>query len=266
MHEPESDRLSEFIVNSTYPGLAKACVAFATACNRLDPSYIEECLAEEAIYGSQETVEDLTGKAVISEYIQAKFDTIREGGLACRVRAELVLDPIDRKPCVLLYQRTSNYEEGLGKIAGYVELKIDSAGRISNVFLVSVAPSPRECTTTGLFPGLTADQTARDRKAPRLLIPKDAPLILRLFVLPDVPLCAEMERSVKAVCDKRSKWRTVTIPVDPDPHASLGLDRYVVVGFPTLIVEHDGDEVCRMEGYRTPGAIEMRINELSTST
>ncbi len=264
-----SDSLSKkeraFVSKSDDPTHARACIALATAFNRLDASIMESQLAEEISYGSQEVLDELDGKAEVMGYITAKFETLREGGLPCRIRAELALDPIDALPCVLLYQRSNGYEAGFGEPVAYAALELDGKGQILEIFLASVAPSPNRCSRTGLFPGLTTDQVARDRKPPRLLLPPDASLTLKLFVMSGLDICAEMERSVASLCEKQPNWRLDVVwlghGLDPEPEAMA----YHILGFPTLVVEYDGEECCRISGIQEEEMIAERIAQLSES-
>ncbi len=254
-----------FVSKLDDPARARACIALATAFNRLDASIIESHLAEEISYGSQETLDDLCGKAEVMDYITAKFETLREGGLTCRIRAELALDPLDGRPSVLLYQRRNGYEAGFGEPVGYAALELDGKGQIHEIFLASVAPSPDGCSRTGLFPGLTTDQVARDRKPPRVLLRPEASLALKLFIMSGSGLCAEMERSVASLCEKQPNWRLDVVwlghGLDPEPEAMA----YHILGFPTLVVEYDGEECCRISGIQEEEMIAERIAQLSES-
>ena len=156
-YEPTPEEAG-FIKGSKNPNLARACVAFAAAYNRLDIARLAGNLAEDVVYGSQEALDDLTGKSEVLGYISDKFETVRTGGLECRVRAELATEPVDGDPCVLLHQRNSKYQEGLGDPVAYANLVNNDAGQIRQITLVSLVPSPVDCDRTGLFPGVPPAQ------------------------------------------------------------------------------------------------------------
>jgi hypothetical protein len=155
-----SDKELTFISKSKDSKLARACVVFATAFNRLDASIIGSHLAEEVSFCSLVMLDELNGKAEVLDYITAKFEAIRKSGLPSRIRAELALDPLDIRPCVLVYRRHNKYEAGFGEPIAYVVLETDSSGLIPSIFFVAI--DPESCQRTGIFPGLSAEQIVRD--------------------------------------------------------------------------------------------------------
>ena len=56
-----------------------AATAYATAWNRLDCTQFLELLASDAHYASQWVIEELEGKAAISDYLMGKMQTMRSG-------------------------------------------------------------------------------------------------------------------------------------------------------------------------------------------
>ena len=207
--------------------MACACVAFAVAYNRLDVGSLAGNLAEDVVYGSQEALDDLSGKSEVLDYISGKFETVRAGGLECRVRAELAVEPVDGDPCILLHQRNSKYQEGLGDPVAYANLESNDAGQIRRITLVSLVPSPADCDRTGLFPGILPTQIKRDKQPPRLILPRDAEISFKLFVWPGSELCRAMQQSVEKLLGSEKAWSLRVLDILTD----VGLTGWALLQF-----------------------------------
>ncbi len=88
------------------------------------------------------------------------------------------------------------------------------------------------------------------RKSPRLLLPPEASLTLKLFVMSVLDHCDEMERSVASLCKKHPNWRLDVVWLGHGLDPALEAVAYHIVGFPTLVVEYDGEECCRITGFQ----------------
>jgi hypothetical protein len=271
MAEPEPDDVTAFIEQSGDPVRARLCAAYARTVNLLDPRFLEELLAEDVTYESQEVLEVLRGRATVADYIKGKLETVRQGGQGCLARAELAREP-GGAPCVLVHQRNSACgRPGLGRPVGTVLLEPDRAGKAKTIFLATIAPTPGECTPTGIFPGLTAQEIARDRGyLGTQLDPAAASLV--------VILCASRDDSIVAKAEEAARYLGITsvyattlgfgkargAKANPERAQRLVQEacRRHEGGCPAVLV-FDGDEVVRgITGYRTAESLYAELRDL----
>lgn len=95
------------MINKPQLSEADAAIAFAKAWNSLDPSEFLELLDENACYASMWVLEELTGKAAISEYLIGKMQTFRhETDCDTTIFAELgrTTRSFPERDCVILAQ------------------------------------------------------------------------------------------------------------------------------------------------------------------
>lgn len=128
----------------------------ARAYNNLDVALIEDKLADDIIYESQQVLIPLRGKPGVVEYLEQKFQTISDTPEA-RVFVELAfLDNLDGtmiplafaregQPCLIMAQGTKE-----NRLA--VVLVHESFGKISRIDLCTIAPHWSQASGTGEYP------------------------------------------------------------------------------------------------------------------
>jgi hypothetical protein len=159
----EADDETAFATRSNDPVEARLCIAYARATNLLDPRPIDSLLADDVRYESQSVLDAICGRAEVGDYISGKLETIRQCGEDCLVRLELATQQ-DGAPCLIVHQRESAYgQAGLGRRVGTVLLDANESGQIQAILLATISPRPEECTPTGIFPGISAAELARER-------------------------------------------------------------------------------------------------------
>jgi hypothetical protein len=130
---------------------------YARAWNRLDFAVVEPYLDDQVVYESQEILSPLEGKLAVSEYLRAKFATIRKTIWKSQVYAEVghcgtqdgikvqVLSAEPFRPCVLMAQGDPN------KVLALVLLATE-ADKIKRVDICTVVPHPSSAIRSGVYP------------------------------------------------------------------------------------------------------------------
>ena len=182
---------------------------FAAGLNRLDFNLIGPLLALDCTYGSQTIFDTLEGHEEVTRYWSGKLEALEAKGDSADVSAELALEPLNGHPCVLLYQRRSGFgDQGLGEKLAYLTVKTHGGEKISELFMVSAAPSPTACRTTGIFPGRSAEEIRATEEFEGHRIPLSEEIVFALFVMDEVPLCQAMERAMKEVMPEPVRKRS----------------------------------------------------------
>ncbi len=128
----------------------------AKAYNNLNVSYIEDKLADDVVYESQQVLVPLRGKKAVLEYLQKKFETIGNTPDAVLYVELAFLENLDDsmiplafaregQPCLIMAQGRSDR-----KLAVVVAHAFN--GRISRIDLCTVAPHWSQAKGTGEFP------------------------------------------------------------------------------------------------------------------
>lgn len=109
---------------------------FADAYTNLDAGPLIDALAKDCVFESQMVLKPMKGKTIISNYLRAKFQTIKAGNLPVicslrRVTSGPVLDAIG-EPCVVLCQ---------GDQRAVALIKLNNDGLINRIDLC-IVPSP----------------------------------------------------------------------------------------------------------------------------
>lgn len=128
----------------------------AKAYNNLDVSFIENKLADDVVYESQQVLVPLRGKPGVVEYLQKKFETISSTPdamlyveLAFLENLSDSMIPVafaqDGQPCLIMAQGSPDK-----KLAVVVVHEFN--GLISRIDLCTVAPHWSQAKGTGEFP------------------------------------------------------------------------------------------------------------------
>lgn len=119
--------------------------AYARMYNRLDASGFEPYLDGNVIYSSQNVLESLEGKDNVLNYFIGKVKTIKNSGGEYKVFAQRAYIGTPDNPCVLMAQQ--DIENNLGVI-----LMKTHNGKIIQIDMCSVAPSPKDATLLNIYP------------------------------------------------------------------------------------------------------------------
>lgn len=128
----------------------------AKTYNNLDHSFVENLLAEDVVYESQNVIVPLKGKATVIDYLKKKFEKLRETPDA-KLYAELgflgnlgnaeIKTPFahEGQPCIIMSQGNKN-----NKLA--VVLVEQMNGKISRIDICTVAPYWSQAKGTDEYP------------------------------------------------------------------------------------------------------------------
>ena len=82
-------------------------------------------------------------------------------------------------------------------------------------------------------------------------------------------MCASMAHSIKKVCNEHPGWQAQVFEIDSnnfiESYAAADGYAYQIEGFPTLVIECNGEECMMIKGYQQKPAIEEHINRLLKS-
>ncbi len=128
----------------------------AKAYNNLNVSHIEDKLADDVVYESQQVLVPLRGKAAVLEYLQKKFETISNTPDAMLFVELAFLENLDdsmiplafaheNQPCLIMAQGRPDK-----KLA--VVLIHEFKGMISRIDICTVAPHWSQAKGSGEFP------------------------------------------------------------------------------------------------------------------
>jgi len=116
-------------MNNTELNLYKC---LAQAWNELNTEHILPFMSEDIIYESQWVFSALNGKTEVLEYLNGKFETLRNSNDS-KVKADLAYLPrMGMKLCLIMSQQL---EEGLKEVTVLLEVKDNLISRIDICFL-----------------------------------------------------------------------------------------------------------------------------------
>ena len=121
----------------------RAVRTLAVMWNTLDAGIIEDLLADDVCFESQNVYEPLEGKKRVMHYLRGKMKTVRAALPEATPYAEL--SEFRGKPCVLLAQ-------GVKKNRVVVLLVETEGEQITHVDICTVAPGPWDVAPTGIYP------------------------------------------------------------------------------------------------------------------
>jgi hypothetical protein len=138
-----------FLVGSDkhQPFEVDAARAYAQAFNSLDPTPLISLFSKDCVYESQFVFDVLEGKERVAEYLKGKIQTIKAGGKACEVFAQLgtMREIYPGRPCVLMAQ--GDCEKPVGVVLFQTE------GReIKRIDMCGVLPTPDLAEGSGEYP------------------------------------------------------------------------------------------------------------------
>lgn len=255
----------EWIDRMSDPVVAKHCVKFGAAINRLDFSLIESLFTGETTYSSQTIFDTLKGRRT-SDYWQQNIGRFRELGTNYKTFAELAQEPLRHRPCLLLIGRQGGYStRGMGRAGAYIDIEATADDKIASLFSVNLVPSPHACRRSGLFPGLDTEEIAEAESYRGRSLPLSDNVTVYLFVSPGIELSMAMKDTfLKVMTDfKPAKHELVSDSLDDrDETISELCIQYGVHGYPCIIVTHNGKLAKKFVGYRGASAMRKVFEEL----
>lgn len=113
-----------------------------------DPAPIIDLLAEDAEWACQAVMDDLTGKAALTDYFQKRFRFFatqkKERDIGGFVPGTVDLPEGERYPCLIFMDGQTR------RALWYLTLSAD--GRIARISILTVAPPPQEATALSDWP------------------------------------------------------------------------------------------------------------------
>jgi hypothetical protein len=140
----------KWIEQSGAERMARVCVVYARALNRLNFEEMSDILSDEVTYTSQSVFDTLDGRKKVESYFRGKFQAIRQSGR--KVLGELGF--LQGTPCVLVYQAGSDIDTNWTQAPiAAMQLTVGNDGSITKFLMITVAPSPAEAERCRIFPG-----------------------------------------------------------------------------------------------------------------
>jgi len=241
----ESEWLATFEDNLS----AWAALYYAMTFNSLDFGWIEPFLSTNVSYESQSVFERLEGLEAVGDYLGGKIVLLKEHGSNARLAAELGTTPDRANPCVIFYQAQGTDDANWrSRPIAYAELRIESE-RVESIFMVSAVPDPKQAKRSGLFPLAELDETI---EVP-VKLPLDAELEFRVYLLDgEIGIDKAMLAEAKTLADhfRKSRIKVIKGMSGSEEDFQDCVDRGIV-GFPTLIVEHQSRHLLRFDGLHS---------------
>lgn len=233
--------INTWIEGQTDSALAGICVEFARRFNSADPA-LSELYAEECQHASQMWPEKLDTPARVGEYFGRRFVGPTRNSIA-----ELAVDPMQGDPCVLMSIRDSAFGRlGLGTVRSYITFELDARGLVKRSFAVSLAPDPRHCRRSDLYPGISEDDLQRERDFVGSPMPRNDTLGVSIFLMPGTgEQSCEFARSVERVAFELGLPTPIAEKLSGDNPEAV---RFFVVAHPTVVLHVNGQTVRLIEG------------------
>ncbi len=156
----------------------------------------------------------------------------------------------DGMPCVLMHQRTSRYDIGIGRPAFWTCFQCDDSGMVRSI-RSGALPSPVDLDRSGLFPGVPADVLRRQKKRKPEVLPAGVPLT---FIYLHAKEDKDWAASAAAVKDVMGFFPLATLEVIPlaldttDEKDVVWLNKKGVQALPHLHVRCYEDDVIHLDG------------------
>lgn len=241
-----------------YRDEAWGCARLAAAANGGDAEGVEALLAEGCSFATQSSVEVREGRESVAWKL-----TAGHGADPRRHHFELATCPGDGRPGVLVHQRDeAGILPGLGERAATLVVTLDGAGRVSEVFGVTLLPQPASVRGSGLFPGLGEEELERERSRPGLSVRPEALRSLHLFVLAPGEHARAVEARVREQVEGLGLPELVVRFASEATPAEVELQgRAGVVCYPTLLLEH-AEGFVHLPVWESGEALEARLRAL----
>lgn len=226
-------------------------VGYARMFNRLDIEEFTPLLGDFVTYQSQSVREVMRGKQYVAKYLKVKIENLRRSGNGALVRADLGEAP-GVGACVVMYQARSHVDRSsLDEPLAMMHIKPGIDGKVGEMLMVTVAPSPNSAKGTGLFPGLD-DQPLQPFKSPLLHPVNDynkLELVLCLLdgkMRLDLAMQGEMDKVLLQFPGVR--YRSIIFN-DASIKDSKEVEAASVHGFPSLIAYWNNVLVIKRTGF-----------------
>ena len=147
---PPSDD-DPFSIEQLDTDLVNSARTMALAINSYDPEPLIDQLAEQIKFESQSSLEVLSGKEEVSEFLRDKLKTVEEGGLP--PQAEVGIIGNDEVGVIISQENI---------IRTFWAIRLNEEDKIKSILAITVAPHPGSAIGFGEMPGLDIERFQRE--------------------------------------------------------------------------------------------------------
>jgi hypothetical protein len=243
-------REKEWVAASNDKPAALLCIRYALVYARRQPAWLlDECLPDME-YTSQINDNLRLGFDKTSKVFESRMtDPAWYPDSGALPLIQLATMP-DGRPCGLVVQRKSRFDNGLGRPDFWMTFTTDADGKVAGMnsgFL----PSPLELQCSGLFPGIPAALLAREKAHEPSVLPAGVPLRFLYVHLKDDPVWLTSAGVAKEALRFFNMASFEIYPLELD-HSQLDNARWLfnkgVRALPHLHVMYGDEDILRLDG------------------